>query len=108
MLGAASWAAYAGVAWLRYGQAKRNTRPEETDPLLDLFMPTYEVVEGHWVRVAAPAEITLSAAAGMDLQQSPVIRAILRRYWAFLSPGILWIRRISLRMVKEEAERIRI
>jgi len=31
-------------------------------------------------------------------------RAKFRRYWAFLSPGILLIRRISLKMVKQEAE----
>jgi hypothetical protein len=46
--------------------------------LLDQFMPTYELVERHYVRVAAPAAMTLSAAADTDLQQSTVLRAIFR------------------------------
>lgn len=32
-------------------------------------------------------------------------RAKFRRYWAFLSPGIILIRKIALNMVKQEAER---
>jgi hypothetical protein len=35
----------------------------------------------------------------------PVSRAKFRRYWAFLSPGIILIRRMSLRLAKREAER---
>lgn len=35
-------------------------------------------MERHQVRVRAPADIALAAASGMDLRQSPVIRAILR------------------------------
>jgi len=34
----------------------------------------------------------------------PVARAKFRRYWAFLSPGIILIRRVSLKMVKAQAE----
>jgi curli biogenesis system outer membrane secretion channel CsgG len=41
---------------------------DEADPLLDRFMPDCDVVERHHVRVAAPAHLTLSAAADMDLQ----------------------------------------
>ena len=32
-------------------------------------------------------------------------RAKFRRYWSFLSPGIVLIRRLSLPLVKKEAER---
>jgi hypothetical protein len=46
--------------------------------LLDRFMPDYQIVERHNIRVAAPAEITLAAAAETDLQQSSVARAIFR------------------------------
>ncbi len=74
---AAGYAAVAGVAWLRYGHAP-SASPDERDPLLDRFMPEYEVAERHWVRVAAPAAVTLSAAADADLQQSTIIRAIFR------------------------------
>ncbi len=35
----------------------------------------------------------------------PASRRRFRRYWAFVSPGILLIRRASLRIVKREAER---
>ena len=36
----------------------------------------------------------------------PGARAKFRLYWAFLSPGILLIRRVALAMVKKEAERL--
>ena len=55
-----AYAAYAGTTWCRYGRSARPGR-DEMDPLLDQFMPEYEVAERHCVRVAAPAAITLSA-----------------------------------------------
>jgi hypothetical protein len=76
-LAAAAYAAYAGLAWYRYGRTTPGRR-DELDPLLDEFMPEYEIAERHHVRVAAPAEITLAAAGDTDLQQSPVIRAIFK------------------------------
>jgi hypothetical protein len=49
-------------------------------------MPTYEVTERHHVRIAAPAGITLAAATEMDLEQSPMVRAIFRaREWIMRS-----------------------
>jgi hypothetical protein len=78
VLGIASWAAYAGIAWIRYGHAKRSTNPDEADPLLDRFMATYEVAERHRVRVAASAEFTFAAAAALDIQQSTVVRGIFK------------------------------
>lgn len=42
------------------------------------FMPTYEVVERHHVRVVAPVETAFSAACDMYLQQSAVVRAIFK------------------------------
>lgn len=76
--GAAAYATYVGVTWSRYGRVRRPVMSEDVDPLLDQFMPTYEVAEHHRVRVAAPAEIALSAAAEMDLRQSAIVRAIFR------------------------------
>ena len=76
-MAAAGYAAYAGTTWYRYGRPTRARR-EEVDPLLDRFMPEYDVAERHHVRVAAPPETTLSAAADTDLQQSPIVRAIFR------------------------------
>lgn len=76
-LAAASYATYVGVTWSRYGHA-RATSGEDADPSLDRFIPAYEVAERHYVRVAAPAAITLAAACDMDLQQSRIVRTIFR------------------------------
>ena len=67
----------AGTTWYRYGRVP-SASPDERDPLLDQFMPEYEVAERHHVRVAAPAAMTLSAAADTDLQQSTIVRGIFR------------------------------
>jgi hypothetical protein len=70
-----SWAAYAAVAWIRYGRPRREDL-DESDLLLDQFMPQYEVAERHTTRVAAPAEITFEAAASLDLQHSKIINGL--------------------------------
>ena len=53
---AASYAAYIGLTWYRYGQVRDHTDADDQDALLDTFMPDYEVVERHRVRIAAPAD----------------------------------------------------
>ena len=73
-------AAYAGSvahSWYRYGSPRPAVK-DEPDVLLDRFMPAYEVVERHRVRVRASAEITLAAARDQDLLASPLIRAIFK------------------------------
>lgn len=77
VVAAASYAVYVAIAWSRYGHPEAPGG-DAADPLLDRFMPEYEVAERHRVRVAAPAEVTQSAAVDLDLQQSPVIRAIFK------------------------------
>ena len=85
-LAAASYLAYVGYAWLHYGDVGSATRPEDRDELLDRFMPVYEIVERHQVRTNAPADVTFEAATEMNLQQSPIIRAIFRgREWILRS-----------------------
>jgi hypothetical protein len=74
---AAGYATVAGAIWLRYGDVS-PAAPDERDPLLDHFMPEYEVAERHHVSVAAPAAVTLAAAADTDLQESSIVRAIFR------------------------------
>jgi hypothetical protein len=74
---AASYAAYAGTAWLRYGHPQPSA-PGDDDELLDRFMPTYDVVERHHLHVAAPADVTYAASLELDLQESPVVRAIFK------------------------------
>jgi hypothetical protein len=76
-LAAGAYAACVGVTWLRYGHPTPATT-DDADPLLDRFMPEYQVAERHHVNVMAPADITLSAAAAADLQQPLIVRAIFR------------------------------
>ncbi len=77
-LAAAGYAALAGGAYLRYGHAARARSDDEQDPLLDRFMPLYDIVERHHVRVEAPADITLAAARDLNLDDSCVVRAIFK------------------------------
>ena len=76
-LAALGYASCVGLNWYRYGRVAPPSG-DEVDPLLDRFMPEYDVVERHHVRVAAPAAVTLSAAADADIQESPIVRAIFR------------------------------
>jgi hypothetical protein len=70
-----AYAAYVGLAWARYGRV-RPPDADERDALLDRFMPAYDVVERHHIRVKAPAAVTLAAASEMDLFQLLPVRAI--------------------------------
>lgn len=81
------YAAYVAVTWYRYGSVNPAPARDNADPLLDRFMPTYEVAERHHVRVDAPAEITLAAARDQDLLQSGVVRAIFRGRELILRSG---------------------
>jgi hypothetical protein len=72
-----SYAALAASAWLRYGHPQL-AQGDEADSLLDRFMPAYEVVERHHVRIAAPADVTFAAATEIDLNRSAIVRAIFR------------------------------
>jgi len=74
---AAGYAAYAGAAWLRYGRP-RPPHKAAVDPLLDRFMPVYDVVERHHIAVAAPADVVFAAACAQDLMALPVARAIFK------------------------------
>ena len=67
--------AYIGATWLRYGKAERNGR---RDPLLDRFLPSYEVREIHETDVAAPADVTYAVAHEVDLRRSRLVRALFR------------------------------
>jgi len=74
---AAAYAAYVVTTWARYGHAPAAD-PDAADPLLDRFMPAYDIAERHHIQVNAPAEITFAAAREMDLNESWVVRAIFR------------------------------
>ena len=72
-LAALSYAGYASAAWARYGRRPRRQPP---DPLLDRFIPDYDVDERHELRVSAPADVTFLSARDLDLTRSAIVRAI--------------------------------
>jgi hypothetical protein len=74
---AGTYAAYAATTWLRYGHA-RPAVGDDADPLLDRFMPTFEVAERHAAHVWAPADLTFAASCEVDLMRSRIIRAIFK------------------------------
>ena len=78
-LGAAAgaYAVYVAAAWSGYGRPPAPG-PDEIDPLLDRFMPTYDIAERHHIGVASPADITFAAACETDLMQSRIARAIFK------------------------------
>jgi hypothetical protein len=76
-MAAAAYAAYVANAWRTYGEPP-SPRADERDELLDQFMPAYDVVERHRIRVSAPAAAVFDAACEQDLQQSGLVRAIFR------------------------------
>jgi hypothetical protein len=74
---AAAYGSYVGITWYRYGHMS-SSNPNEHDPLLDRFIPAYDVVERHQIRIAAPAAMTLAAARETDLQGSGFVRTIIK------------------------------
>jgi hypothetical protein len=74
---AAGYAVLVAMAWRRYGRAV-IAKGSEGDPILDRFMPLYDVAERHHIRVAASAAATLEAAAAANFQQSAIVQAIIR------------------------------
>ena len=76
-MSAAAYATYAAATWIRYGRP-RPPALDESDRLLGRFMPVYDVVDRHHIRVEAPAAVTLDVAKKMELSNSPVVRAIFK------------------------------
>jgi hypothetical protein len=74
---AGAYGAYAAVTWYRYGCVS-EARGDQRDELLDRFMPVYDVVERHDIRVAAPPAVVLTAAREQDLLHIPVVRGIFK------------------------------
>jgi hypothetical protein len=74
----AGYAAWAAVAWRRYGHPATDAGSRGHDDLLDRVIPSYDVVERHRIWVAAPAAVTMAAAREQDLLRVPLIRAIFK------------------------------
>jgi hypothetical protein len=73
---AGMYAASGALSWARYGRVGRARC--DADALLDRFMPEYDVIDRHQIRVSAPAAVTLAAAQEIDLAASSTIRAIFK------------------------------
>jgi len=74
---AGAYGMYAAMTWFRYGHPPKPD-DHSHDELLDRFMPIYEVVERHQIRVAAPAAATLAAGREQDLFTLPLVRTIFK------------------------------
>ena len=64
---------YLTLNWYRYGRASLDG---PSDPLLDRFLPDFEVIERHEVLVMAPVYQTFAAACAIDFQASRLVRAL--------------------------------
>jgi uncharacterized protein YndB with AHSA1/START domain len=60
-------------AWVRYGRP-----PHHPDARLDRWMPSYEICERHAIEIAAPPEVTMAVARALRLEDSRIVRAIVR------------------------------
>lgn len=69
------YSALVATARMRFGRAPAAP-PGFADPLLDRFLPQYDIVERHQIHVDAPAEVVYAAARDVDLRESIVARAI--------------------------------
>ncbi|PYQ51238.1 MAG: hypothetical protein DMF78_13770, partial [Acidobacteria bacterium] len=61
--------------WYRFGTLSKDGH---SDPLLDRFIPVYDVREYHEIRVEAPVGVTYEAGRDLDIRRSGVVRAIFR------------------------------
>lgn len=68
------------VLWTRWRFGRARAR--HPDPLLEQFVPRYDIVEEHSIHIAAPASVAFVAAQSSSLEQSSVVRLLIRvRGW---------------------------
>jgi hypothetical protein len=97
---AAAYGAYAAVTWWKYGKNSAKPTAEEFDELLDRFMPAYEVVERHSVRVDAPAAVTLAVARNLDVTANSLASALFK-IRALALGGAVDMRELPHRLVEQ-------
>ena len=73
--GLLGYAAYAVMTWWEYGD---HVGSAPLDPLLDKFIPDWEVAERHETTVLAPSDHTFLAVRLLDFDDSWIIRLIFR------------------------------
>jgi hypothetical protein len=77
VMAAAGYAALVVLNRAKYGDAKSSAAIAE-DSVLDQFIPDPEVAEHHEIEVHAPVDVVMAAARSLELNHSPLIRAIFR------------------------------
>lgn len=78
-LAASGYLFYVAMTWLRFGRTRSVPAADrKRDPLLDEFMPEFDVRDRHQIEVAAPAALTLLKARRVGLDQSRTVRAIFK------------------------------
>jgi hypothetical protein len=68
------YAAYVGIAWFRYGRAEPDAGDTSRDPLVDRFIPEYEVAERHQIRYEALRMVEAEAERRARMAASPAMR----------------------------------
>ena len=72
---------YAGLVAFnraRYGRHTIAPSPGNGSTLLDRFIPSPEVVEHHQIRIAAPADVVLATATGLELLNSGLVQVVFK------------------------------
>lgn len=75
LAGVLAYLGYIAMTWWEYGTHRMSMA---LDPLLDRFLPDWEVAERHEIEVCAPIDLTYLAFRAVDFEESPVIRLIIR------------------------------
>jgi hypothetical protein len=73
LAGTLGYLIHIAITWWEYGMHLGNA---SMDPLLDRFLPDWEVAERHETQVYAPLDLTYLAFRSVDFEESPVIRLI--------------------------------
>jgi len=77
-LAALGYASLVAFNRARYGRHTIAPSPDDGSTLLDRFIPAPEVVEHHQVRIAAPADVVLATAKGLELLNSGLVQAVFK------------------------------
>ena len=76
-IAAATYGSIVARAWVRYGRPEPPSR-DEADPLLDRFVPNYDIVERHQVLIRADAATVMAAAKDMRMRDAPLVDAVFK------------------------------
>jgi len=100
-VGALGYAVFVAAEWSWFGKGKPAPPPARAVISMDRFLPQYDLSERHETPVKAPAPVTYAAAREVDIQRSPLVRAVFQsRKILFRSQGQEMARRPFLEQVR--------